>query len=99
MCGQGLGVFCAAVISLNLFFVFFGERSLYSDDTCLNSASADREIELHTGEGTEESAETSFILLAALQPTWCDLSPRFSCFMDRSGPIGASSIQICQFTL
>lgn len=83
------------------FFVFFGERSLCSDDTCLNRASADREIELHTGEGTEESAEisTPFILLAALQPTWCDLSPRFSCFMGRSGPIGASSIQISQFTL
>lgn len=102
MCGQGLGVSCAALSSHNSGFVFFGELSFCSGDICLNSASANkREIELWTGEGTKESAGTStpFILPAALQATWCHSSPHFSCFMGRSGPLGTSSIQICHFIL
>lgn len=60
-----------------------------------------RETELCPGEGTKESAGTStlFILPAALQATWCNSSPHFSWFLDGSGPIGTSSIQICHFTL
>lgn len=102
MCGQGLRVSCTALLSLSLFFVFSGELSLCSDDICLNSTSANkREIGLSTGAGTKESAGSSspFILLAALQATCCNSSPRFSSFMGRSGPLGTTSVQMCHFTL